>query len=279
MRSISPLAGLLLAAAPLLPAFAQSAPASPDATLWGSTSKGAAGELQLYLGQYPNGQFASQAKAALAALAAPGAAAAAAPVPAAQTTQAPPANLVPGWMIEIRAMHKTGQQGSDQSILSSTPQANGAWQPDPVALAIQPAPGPDFDVAHLSAAVQGAGALPALAGSAKLKITQAGQWGIGARVQWQTIGPCELTVRVEGNLVVDTSTGQDTWGGTGDSTFSNAVSLTPGLYDVAWTLVCQPAQQSQMNPDALITLLVAPPGGALEVPPAGTFLHGKKPLN
>lgn len=275
MRSMSPLAGLLLTAAPLLPAFAQSAPASPDATLWGSASKGAAGELQLYLGQYPNGQFAGQAKAALAALAAPGTAAAATPAPvaAAQATQAPPANLVPGWMIEVRAMHNTGQQGSDQSLLSSTPQANGSWQPDPVALAIQPAPGPDFDVAHLSAAVQGAGALPALAGSAKLKITQAGQWGIGARVQWKTIGPCELTVRVQGNLVVDTSTGQDTWGGTGDSTFSNVVALTPGLYDVAWTLVCQPAQQRQLNPDALVTILLAAPGGALSVPAPGTFLR------
>jgi hypothetical protein len=276
-----PLAGLLLAATPIFPAFAQSAPASPDATLWGSASKGAAGELQLYLGQYPNGQFSGQAKAALAALAAPGTAAAVAPAPAAaaQATQAPPANLVPGWMIEVRAMHNTGQQSSDQSLLSNTPQANGAWQPDPVALSIQPAPGPDFDVAHLSAAVQGAGALPALAGTAKLAIKQGGQWGIGARVQWKTIGPCELTLRVEGNLVVDTSTGQDTWGGTGDSTFSNAVSLTPGLYDVAWTLVCQPAQQHQLSPDALITLLVAPPGGALEVPPAGTFLHGEKPSN
>jgi hypothetical protein len=46
----------VLAAAP---ALAQAAAPSPDATLWGSVSKGAAGELQLYLGQYPTGQYAA----------------------------------------------------------------------------------------------------------------------------------------------------------------------------------------------------------------------------
>ena len=274
MRLTLSMSALLIAAA-ASPSLAQTL--SPDATLWGSASKGAAGELQLYLGQYPTGGHAAQAKAALAALnaapAAGGEAPATASPPAAQppALAAPPANLAPGWLVEVRAMHNMALDQDSQDS-SGTSQSN-SWQPDPVALSIKSEPGPDFDIAKLAAAVPGAGTLPAIAGSGKLVIKQAGQWGLGMRVQWTMIGPCHISFSVQGNKVIDTDTNQNTWGGKGDNTFSNVLALTPGVYDVAWTLACQPAAQSQINPDAIATIMIAQPGQALEVPNAGMILH------
>lgn len=261
LSSISALAVLVAA-----PAFAQSAAPSPDAALWASASKGAAGELQLYLGQYPHGQFVSQATAALAALNA-GPAASPAPAKAASKPPKPtpnpavskPANLKPGWLVEVRATH----QQADSS--------GQTWLPDPVALSLKPQPGPVFNVADLARGIPGAGTLPAIAGSAKWLVKKAGQWGIGTDIKWHNTGPCTATVTVQGNRVIKSTTNQVSYApGSGDTSFSAALSLTPGVYDVAWTLVCQP-NSTLPGKDATLSLLVAPPQGALAAPTAGAF--------
>lgn len=248
----------VLAAAP---ALAQTA--SPDATLWGSASKGAAGELQLYLGQYPTGQYAAQAKAALAALNAPPTAGSKATASTATTS----ANLKPGWLVEVRAIHQQPDQQTGQVTVTSP------WVPDPVPLSITPLQGPDFDVAKLAAANPGAGTLPAIAGSAKLLVQQAGQWGIGTDIKWTKLGPCTVTVSVQGNQVINSTTAQANYApGDGNSSYSAAVSLTPGTYDVAWTMVCQP-NSTLPGQDAALSVLVAPPGGALAAPTPGEFVY------
>jgi hypothetical protein len=258
----------VLAAAP---ALAQAATPSPDATLWGSASKGAAGELQLYLAQFPAGQYAGEAKAALAALnASPAAGGASANVaaPAAATSAATtPANLKPGWLVEVRAIHQQPDQQTGQVTVTSP------WVPDPVPLSITPLQGPDFDVAKLAAANPGAGSLPAIAGSAKLLVQQAGQWGIGTDIKWTKLGPCTVTVTVQGNQVINSTTAQANYApGDGNSSYSAAVSLTPGTYDVAWTMVCQP-NSTLPGQDAALSILVAPPGGALAAPTPGEFVY------
>lgn len=262
----------LLAVLAAAPALAQTATPSPDATLWGSVSKGAAGELQLYLGQYPTGQYAAQAKAALAALKTAPASGSKAPAkaaaPAATASAAtPPVNLKPGWLVEVRAVHQQPDQQTGQVSV------NSPWVPDPVPLSITPMPGPDFDVAKLAAANPGAGSLPAIAGSAKLLVKTAGQWGIGTDVKWTKTGPCTVTMDVQGNRVIDSTTDQAKWmPGSGDSSFSAAVSLTPGTYDVAWTMVCQ-SNSSLPSQDAALSVLLAPPGGALATPTSGEFVY------
>lgn len=259
---LSSLSALAVLAA--VPAFAQSAP-SPDATLWASASKGAAGDLQHYLRQYPTGHFASQAKAALAALSG----SPSAPVPAHSAASAvatapkPPVNLTPGWLVETRAM-----QAPENSSDPTTP-----WIPSPVALAISPRLGPSFDIKNITASQPGAGPLPAIAGSAQMVVNQAGQWGLGAEVKWTKTGPCTVTLSVQGNQILNATTQQANYfAGSGDTTFSAAASLAPGKYDVAWTLVCQRAEGS-ISPDATLTLLVAPPGGVLSKPANGVFMH------
>ena len=267
LSSISALAVLVAA-----PAFAQSAAPSPDAVLWASASKGAAGELQLYLGQYPHGQFASHAKAALAALdaspaaspapatkAAPSSAASKPPKPTPSPVVSKPANLKPGWLVEVRATHQQANSNGQ------------TWVPDPVPLSLKPQPGPVFNVADLARNNPGAGPLPALAGSAKWLVKKAGQWGIGTDIKWHNTGPCTATVTVQGNRVIKSTTNQVSYApGSGDTSFSAALSLTPGVYDVAWTLVCQP-NSTLPGKDATLSLLVAPPQGALAVPTAGAF--------
>ena len=267
LSSISALAVLIAA-----PAFAQSAAPSPDAALWTSASKGAAGELQLYLGQYPHGQFAGQAKAALAALdvrpaaspapATKGASSSAAskpPKPTPSPVVSKPANLKPGWLVEVRATHQQANSSGQ------------TWVPDPVALSIKPQPGPVFNVADLARNIPSAGPLPAIAGSAKWLVKKAGQWGIGTDIKWHNTGPCKATVTVQGNRVIKSTTNQVSYApGSGDTSFSAALSLTPGLYDVAWTLVCQPGSYLP-GKDATLSLLIAPPQGALANPPSGAF--------
>lgn len=264
LSAVSFLAGLAAA-----PALAQAATPSPDATLWGSVSKGAAGEMQLYLGQYPTGQYAAQAKAALAALNASPAAGSKAPTdPAASaSTATTPANLKPGWLVEVRAIHQQPDQQTGQVSVTSP------WVPDPVPLSITPLPGPDFDVAKLAAANPGAGSLPAIAGSAKLLVQKAGQWGIGTDIKWTKIGPCTVTVTVQGNQVINSTTAQANYApGDGNSSYSAAVSLTPGTYNVAWTMVCQP-NSTLPGQDAALSILLAPPDGALAAPTPGEFVY------
>ena len=267
LSSISALAVLIAA-----PAFAQSAAPSPDAALWTSASKGAAGELQLYLGQYPHGQFAGQAKAALAALdvrpaaspapATKGASSSAAskpPKPTPSPVVSKPANLKPGWLVEVRATHQQANSSGQ------------TWVPDPVALSIKPQPGPVFNVADLARNIPSAGPLPAIAGSAKWLVKKAGQWGIGTDIKWHNTGPCKATVTVQGNRVIKSTTNQASYApGSGDTSFSAALSLTPGIYDVAWTLVCQPGSYLP-GKDATLSLLIAPPQGALANPASGAF--------
>ncbi|MDD2859672.1 MAG: hypothetical protein PHI71_01215 [Acidiphilium sp.] len=256
----------LLAVLIAVPAFAQSAAPSPDATLWASASKSAAGALQLYLGQYPHGQFAGQAKAALAAL---NAGPAASPAPATKTAPSPavskPANLKPGWLVEVRVMHRQATSSGH------------TWLPDPVALALKPQPGPVFNVADLARGIPGAGPLPAIAGSAKWLVKKAGQWGIGTDIKWHNTGPCTATVTVQGNRVIKSTTNQVSYApGSGDTSFSAALSLTPGVYDVAWALICQPNGTLGGNlpgKDATLSLLVAPPQGALAAPAPGAFVY------
>lgn len=275
LSSISTLAVLVAA-----PAFAQSAAPSPDAVLWASASKGAAGELQLYLGQYPHGQFASQAKAALAALnghptaspaspsttkAVPSSGASKPPKPAPSPAVSKPTNLKPGWLVEVRATHRQATSSGQN------------WVPDPVALALKPQPGPVFNIADLARNIPGAGPLPAIAGSAKWLVKQAGQWGIGTDIKWHNTGPCTATVTVQGNRVIKSTTNQASYApGSGDTSFSAALSLTPGVYDVAWSLVCQPNGTLGGNlpgKDATLSLLVAPPQGALANPAPGEFVY------
>ena len=267
LSSISALAVLIAA-----PAFAQSAAPSPDAALWTSASKGAAGELQLYLGQYPHGQFASQATAALAALnaspaaspasatkAVPSSAASKPPTPTPSSVVSKPANLKPGWLVEVRATHQQANSSGQ------------TWLPDPVALSIKPQPGPVFNIADLARNIPAAGQLPAIAGSAKWLVKKAGQWGIGTDIKWHNTGPCKATVTVQGNRVIKSTTNQASYApGSGDTSFSAALSLTPGIYDVAWTLVCQP-NSNLPGKDATLSLLVAPPQGALAAPTPGAF--------
>lgn len=271
LSSISALAVLIAA-----PAFAQSAAPSPDAALWASASKGAAGELQLYLGQYPHGQFAGQAKAALAALngrlaaspaptptakAVPSSAASKPPKPAPSPVVSKSANLKPGWLVEVRATHQQANSSGQ------------TWVPDSVPLSLKPQPGPVFNVADLARNIPGAGPLPAIAGSAKWLIKKAGQWGIGTDIKWHNIGPCKTTVAVQGNRVIKSTTNQVNYRpGSGDTSFSAALSLTPGVYDVAWTLVCRPGSYLP-GKDATLSLLVAPPQGALAAPTPGAFVY------
>ncbi len=270
LSSISALAVLIAA-----PAFAQSAAPSPDAALWASASKGAAGELQLYLGQYPHGQFVSHAKAALAAL---NSRPAASPAPGSEkaslspATSKPPkpapspaisklANLKPGWLVEVRATHQQANSSGQ------------TWLPDPVALSIKPQPGPVFNIADLARNIPAAGQLPAIAGSAKWLVKKAGQWGIGTDIKWHNTGPCKATVTVQGNRVIKSITNQASYApGSGDTSFSAALSLTPGVYGVAWTLVCQP-NSNLPGKDATLSLLVAPPQGALANPTPGEFVY------
>ena len=273
LSSISALAVLIAA-----PAFAQSAAPSPDAALWASASKGAAGELQLYLGQYPHGQFASQAKAALAALnASPAASSAPAakktslssaaskpPKPAPSPTVSKSANLKPGWLVEVRATHRQATSSGH------------TWLPDPVALALKPQPGPVFNVADLARGIPGAGPLPAIAGSAKWLVKKAGQWGIGTDIKRHNTGLCKVTVTVQGNRVIKSKTKATYGPSSGETSFSAALSLTPGVYDVAWSLVCQPNGTLGGNlpgKDATLSFLIAPPHGALANPTAGAFVY------
>lgn len=129
------------------------------------------------------------------------------------------------------------------------------------------------DVAKLAAATPGAGSLPAIAGSAKFLVKEAGQWGIGADVKWTKLGPCTVTVSVQGNQVINSTTRQANYApGDGNSAYSAAVSLTPGTYNVAWTLVCQ-TNSTLLGQDAALSVLVAPPGGALAAPTPGEFVY------
>jgi hypothetical protein len=256
-----------LAALVAAPALAQTA--SPDATLWDSASKGAAGELQLYLGQYPSGQFAAQAKAALAALnAAPAAGTTPANTAAAVSAPSTAPGLKAGWLVEVRATHQ--QPDSNGQISSLTP-----WVPDPIALSIRPLQGPDFDIAKLAQDNPAAGILPAAAGSAKFLVQQAGQWGIGADIKWTKTGPCTVTVNVQGNQVINSTTNQvNYFPGSGDASYSDALSLTPGTYDVAWTLVCQHVNGDNFpDADVELSMRVAPPDGALSAPAPGQFVY------
>jgi hypothetical protein len=174
-----------------------------------------------------------------------------------------PSNLSAGWLVETRALQ------APQNV--NDPFA--PWTPGPVPLAISPRPGPDFDIKKISASVSGAGVLPAIAGSAQMVVDQAGQWGLGAEVKWTKTGPCAVTLSIEGNQILNTSTQQANYvAGSGDSTFSAAASLSPGRYNVSWTLVCQQAQGG-ISPDASLTLLLARPGGALANPTEGVFMH------
>lgn len=260
------------------PAFAQSATPSPDAAMWASASKGAAQELQLYLGQYPHGRFADQARAALAALngrpailpaptagAAPSSATSKPSKPAPSPAVSKPANLKPGWLVEVRATHQQATSSGQ------------TWRPDPVALSLKPQPGPVFNIATLAQGIPGAGTLPAIAGSARWLVKKAGQWGIGTDIKWHNTGPCTATVTVQGNRVIKSTTNQASYApGSGDTSFSAALSLTPGVYNVAWTLVCQPTSSYLPGKDATLSLLVAPPQGALEAPTAGEFVYQTK---
>ena len=259
------------------PAFAQSAAPSPDAALWASAAKGAAGELQLYLGQYPHGQFAGQAKAALTALngrpaalpaptarAAPSSATSKPSKPAPSPTVSKPANLKPGWLVEVRATHQQATSSGQ------------TWLPDPVALSLKPQPGPVFNIATLAQGIPGAGTLPAIAGSAKWLVRKAGQWGIGTDIKWHNTGFCTATVTVQGNRVIKSKTPATYGASSGETSFSAALSLTPGVYNVAWTLVCQPQGTlggDLPGKDATLSLLVAPPQGALAAPTTGEFVY------
>lgn len=242
---------------------------SPEPALWSSASKGAAAWLQTYLRQYPEGQFARQARAALDALG--GSASPMAATPKAGAQALPDRLLKPGWIIEVRAMHQSGQP-TGGSWINLSP-----WEPDPSPLAIHPMPGPRFDLGSLSRGIRGAGRLPAIGGQASWVVRQRGRWSIGARLACSKIASATFVLRVQGNRLIDRTIGAQTGPPlTTEEVASATADLEPGTYAVAWTLLPQPVGPAYGSPpggDAEVEILVGRPGEALAAPEPGDFVY------
>ncbi|WP_178086929.1 hypothetical protein [Methylacidimicrobium tartarophylax] len=236
-----------------------------EAALWQSASQGAVSQLQIYLRQYPGGAHATAARSALV------------PLQASQSSATPQASTPmqarqparqAGWMIEVRAYH---QQQQDPL----TPAPYAPWVVDPAALALRPMPGPRFDLRAIGRSVRGAGAMPAVAGSAKWAVRQAGRSSIGARCRWNRTFVVSFSLRVNGNRILDRSVGQVGLPSSGEETFGATVELEPGVYDVAWTFEAQPpwATYAISDEDASLEILTGAPGEALAAPTPGEFFH------